>query len=138
VGKVVTKVTVTNHSDQARARAGDIPAEQVRSVTLDEVLVDTGATSVCLPADVIVRLGLPLRRKVQIKTATGTGTARLFQDAAVSVMGRETTFDCIELPEGSDALLGVFPLEALGLEPDLRNQRLRVLPEQSSDTFWTV
>ena len=29
-------------------------------------------------------------------------------------------------------------MEALGLEPDLRNQRLRVLPEQSDDTFWTA
>ena len=29
----------------------------------------------------------------------------------------------------SPALLGVIPLESLGLEPDVRNQTLRLLPE---------
>ena len=30
-----------------------IPATEVRSVTLDNVLVDTGATLLCLPAPII-------------------------------------------------------------------------------------
>jgi hypothetical protein len=32
----------------------------------------------------------------------------------------------------------VIPLEMLGLEPDLQNQTLRVLPEQSVDTYLTI
>jgi hypothetical protein len=35
-------------------------------------------------------------------------------------------------------LLGVFPLEMLGIELDLRNQRLRVLPSESGDTYLTI
>ena len=64
--------------------------------------------------------------------------ARLCRDAAITLMGREGTFDCLELPSGADPLLGVIPLEALGLEPDLRNQRLRVLPGEPGDTYYTV
>jgi hypothetical protein len=29
-------------------------------------------------------------------------------------------------------------MEALGLEPDLRNQRLRLLPEEPGDTYFTL
>ena len=44
MGKVTTTVTVTNRIDQILAERGFIPATQIRSVTLDNVLVDTGAT----------------------------------------------------------------------------------------------
>lgn len=138
VGKVVTTLTVTNRLDQGRAAAGDIPADQVRSVTLDAVAVDTGATTLALPADIIARLGLTLRREVPIMTAAGPGTARLYQDAAITLQGRDGTFDCLELPAGTDPLLGVIPLEALGMEPDLRNRRLRLLPEEPGDTYYTI
>lgn len=137
VGKIVVPLTIANRIDQAAA-AGDMPADQIRTATLDSVLVDTGATTLALPADVIARLGLAPRREVPILTATGPGTARFFQDAAITLLGREGTFDCLELPVGSHPLLGVIPLEALGLEPDLSHQRLRVLPEEPGDTYFTV
>lgn len=42
----------------------------------------------------------------------------------------------MELPEGVSAvLLGVIPMEELGLEPDLKNQRLRVLPMNQEQTY---
>jgi hypothetical protein len=34
--------------------------------------------------------------------------------------------------------LGVFPLESLGIELDLKNQTLKVLPETSMDTYLTI
>ncbi len=34
--------------------------------------------------------------------------------AKVSLLGREGTFECLELPGGGAPLLGVIPLEALG------------------------
>lgn len=56
----------------------------------------------------------------------------------LTLLGRDGTFDCLELPAGTDPLLGVIPLEALGLEPDRRNQRLRLLPEEPGDSYFTV
>ena len=138
MGKVVVHLTIANRLDQARAEAGDIAAGQVRTLHVDDVLVDTGATTLALPANVIAMLGLALRREVPIMTAAGPGTARLFRDAELTIEGRSGTFDCLELPPGTTPLLGVIPLEALGLEPDLRNQRLRLLPEEPGNTYYTI
>jgi len=136
--KIFTTLTITNRVDQAHAKRGFIPEEQIRFVTLTNVLVDTGATTLCLPPNIIDRLGLELLKEVDVATATGFSTARIFQDAKISLFGREGTFECLELPGGRDPLLGVIPLEALGLEPDLQNQTLKVLPEKSMDTYLTI
>ena len=43
------------------------------------------------------------------------------------------------MPEEVDAvLLGVIPMERLGLEPDLKNQRLRVLPMNEEQKYLMV
>lgn len=86
----------------------------------------------------ITKLGLSLLKEVDVSTAMGIGKARIFQDAKVLLCGREGTFECLELPGGRDPLIGVIPLEALGLEPDLRNQTLKVLPTESTETYLTI
>ncbi len=49
MGKVFTTLTIINRADQILAEAGVKTADQVRSLTLENVLVDTGATTLCLP-----------------------------------------------------------------------------------------
>jgi len=138
MGKVLTTLIVKNRIDEANAVRGIISPDLVRSITLNNVLVDTGATTLCLPALAIAQLGLELLKEVDVATATGLSKARIFQDAKIFLCGREGTFECLELPGGRDALIGVIPLEALGLEPDLKNQTLRVLPSESVDTYLTI
>lgn len=138
MGRILTKVTITNRADQSAAVRGYISDDQVRSITLDNVLVDTGATTLCLPSDAIAQLGLDLLKEVDVATANGFSKARIFQDANIQVMDRQGTFECLELPGGRDALLGVIPLEALGIELDLQKQELKVLPETSMDTYLTI
>ena len=138
MGKVIATLVITNRLDEGNAENGLIPIEQVRSVSLENVLVDTGATTLCLPKDVIAKLGLRILKQVVVETATGISEARIFQDAKISLCGREGTFECLELPEGKTPLLGVIPMEALGIEIDLKNQRLKVLPEGPTETYWTV
>lgn len=109
IGRITTTLVITNRLDQALAAPGFIPSEQVRSITLKNVLVDTGATTLCLPADAIAHLGLEILKEVDVATATGISKARIFQDAKISLLGREGTFECMELPGGRDGLLGVIP-----------------------------
>lgn len=136
--KITTTLVITNRIDQANAEDGIIPYDQVRCITLEHVLVDTGATTLCLPANVISQLGLKLLKEVVVETATGLSQARIFQDAKISLSGREGTFECLELPGGFDALLGVVPLEALGIELDLKNQRLNALPIGPNQSYLTI
>lgn len=138
VGKITTQIVITNRLDQGLAQRGVIPADEVRSITLENVLVDTGATTLCLPQDVVAQLGLQLLKEVPVATATGMGRARVFEDAKISLLGREGTFECLELPRGTDALLGVIPLEALGIELDLQKQRLNVLPLEPTASYLRI
>ncbi len=138
MGKITTSIVITNRADQAIASRGFMPAGDVRKIDLNDVLVDTGATTLCLPPEAIAQLGLELLKEVDVKTATGLSKARIFRDATISLLGREGTFECLEVPGGSDPLLGVIPLEALGIELDLQNQQLKVLPMNSSQTYLTI
>jgi len=138
MGKVHTTLTIVNRADQVLVENGFWSEEQIRSITLKQVLVDTGATTLCLPSDLIRQLGLKLLKEVPVATAMGITTARIYQDAKICLYGREGTFECLELPGGQDPLLGVIPLEMLGLEPDLKNQALKVLPTESVDTYLTI
>jgi len=139
MGQVITTITVTNRIDQVLAERGFIPAGEIRSFTLDQVLVDTGATLLALPAPIISQLGLSLLGETNVETAAGVRKGRIFQDIMLEVEGRQAVFDCLEMPEEVDAvLLGVIPMERLGLEPDLKNQRLRVLPMNEEQTYLMV
>lgn len=64
MGIVTTTITLTNAIDEELVERGFIPKEQIRSITLDNVLVDTGATRLCLPAEIIIELGLPLEKEI--------------------------------------------------------------------------
>ncbi|MEG3934655.1 aspartyl protease [Microcoleus sp. T2B6] len=135
-GHVVTTIAVTNFIDLVMAERGFISAEEVRSVTIDKVIVDTGATLLSLPALIISQIGLKQVGERDVETSAGITTGRIFAGAQIIVEGREGRFDCLELPEGVSAvLLGVIPMEELGLEPDLKNQRLRVLPMNNQQTY---
>lgn len=139
MGQVLTTIAVTNFIDLVMAERGFISAEEVRSVTIDKVIVDTGATLLSLPAPIISQLGLKQVGKRNVETSTGITIGRIFAGAQIIIEGREGRFDCLELPEGVSAvLLGVTPLEELGLEPDLKNQRLRVLPMNDQQTYLMV
>ena len=139
MGQVLTTIAVTNFVDLVMAERGFISAEEVRSVTIDKVIVDTGATLLSLPAPIISQLGLKQVGERDVETSAGIRKGRIFAGAQIIVEGREGRFDCLELPEGVSAvLLGVTPLEVLGLEPDLKNQRLRVLPMNEEQTYLMV
>ena len=69
MGRVTTTIIVTNHIDEILAERGFIPTDEIRSLTLDNVLVDTGATQLCLPEQAIAQLGLTLAGEIEVKTA---------------------------------------------------------------------
>jgi predicted aspartyl protease len=138
MGKILTSLTVINRADQIRADHNTISSNEIRSVTLNHVVVDKATTTLCLPANVINQLGLSQLNQVDVSTAIGITKARMFQDATIVLHGREGTFACLELPIGRDPVIGLIPLQALGLEPDFASQTLNILPTESADTYFTI
>lgn len=138
MGKVFTTLRLINRADQVLVEAGLISSDKIRSLTLENVLVDMGATTLCLPAEAIKKLGLKQLKEVDVATARGISLTRIFQDAKISIFGREGTFECLELPRGETPVLGVIPLEFLGLEIDFYNQTLKLLPISPRETYLTI
>ena len=135
MGQIRTTITLENSNDLERVEQGTLALDQVRRVTVDDVLVDTGANHLALPASMIDKLGLRVRREVDVETGAGFRKARIFRGVELTVGPRSGTFDCLELPGGETVLLGVLPLEELGIELDLQNHRIVILPDRGRDTY---
>lgn len=125
----MTKIKLSNFGDLERARCGDIPAEAVRSAEIP-ALVDTGATTLVLPADVVERLGLRVVEIKKIRLADGTlvDSPRV-SGVRLEILGRDMVTSAYVLPAGTRALIGQIPLEELDLVVDPHNQDLRPNPE---------
>ena len=129
MGRVVTRMKLVNSGDLRLARDGLLAQEMVRELEL-EALVDTGATDLVLPADVVSALGLPEIDQREIRLADGS--VRLVSKVSelrVEILGRRMGSDAYVMPAGSTPLIGQIQLEDLDLIVDPRSRELRVNPE---------
>jgi clan AA aspartic protease len=128
MGKVMTKIRLTNSADLENRDAGVLAPEQVRTLEF-EALVDTGATTLAIPQDVADALGLVERRKRRVRLADGTiAEFPVVLNLVVEILGRDTVCEAFVLPAGTTALLGQIPLEALDLVVDPSSHEVRVNP----------
>src|SRR5207253_1598295 len=58
MGRVVVSAKIENLEDQYKAHQGLIPPDQVRTLVVDDALVDTGATGLMIPTRLLATLGL--------------------------------------------------------------------------------
>ncbi len=118
MGKVIEKLKVANLLDPAK------------SVTV-EAIVDTGATMLVLPQDVVNSLGLEKVEEVRVKYANNhVETKEIYGVVRLELKGRIGNFDVLAENEGSQPLIGQMVLERLDLviEPSTR----RVIPNPRS------
>ncbi len=138
MGKVTAEMTIVNNEDDVLERRGFIEDKEVRQIHLQDVLMDTGATTLCLPKRYIEQLGLISTRRVAVATASGISERGIYQNVKVQLGGRETVVECVELPNDADPLLGVIPMEAMGIELDLQKQQIKFLPYDTLNTYITA
>ena len=128
MGKVMTRVKLTNYVDADKAREGLLAPEAVRTAEV-EALVDTGATSMAIPEDVRALLGLAVLGVRRAKLADGSVLAFPWVGGlVVEICGRETTCDALVGPAGTTPLVGQIPLEALDLLVDAKTGDVHVNP----------
>ena len=114
-----TRIELANLKDLHLAEAGVINTEDVRHVTVEDALVDTGATGLCLPNSLIKQLGLDPLRTVQARTATGIFDLTIYSDVRFTVLERPGKLEVTSLPDGSPVLVGHIVLEMLDLCVDI-------------------
>jgi clan AA aspartic protease len=124
MGRVTTEATIYNVHDLVEAKLGKLPEEQIRRVSVNDALVDTGATTLALPRGVIDQLGLTKQYEKRAMTAAGLQTINVYESARVEIMGRLATVDPIEVPDGTPVLIGQLPLEAMDWVIDMKAKKL--------------
>ena len=103
------------------------PDRRERSMDVD-FLVDTGATYVVLPPDVVDRLGLEIRMQRRMMLASGELGVWGLGDVHLRLNGEEHTTTFLAGPAGSRALFGAYGLELFWLAVDPVHQRLIEAP----------
>jgi clan AA aspartic protease len=93
-----------------------------------EFLVDTGATDCMAPAPELQRAGIRRRGRMAYELADGSTVEYDFGLAEIEFMGELTSGRIIFGPEDCEPLLGVTPLESVGIVVDPATRRLKRLP----------
>ena len=95
-----------------------------------ELLVDTGASELALPAEIIERLRLKQTGQARVCVADGDRpTCRVFGIVDLTVQGRSCQVRAIKLPNGTKPLLGAVPLEEMDWHVAPQGQELVPNPE---------
>lgn len=124
MGRVLVEAKIENLGDVFEFERGLRPVDQVRRLTIDEALVDTGATTLSLPKSMIEQLGLAKRSEKRVITSAGSALAGLYDAVRITIQDRDCTVDVMEVPDESPPLIGQIPLEMLDFVVDLRSRRL--------------
>lgn len=133
MGRVTTQATVENLRDLWEVESGQRQAADVRRLTVEKALVDTGAFTLSMPAQMIARLGLKKVATRRVMTAAGPRDASRFSSVRLTIQGRDAVVDVMELPDGCPVLIGQIPLEYMDFVVDPVNQRLTGNPEHGGD-----
>ena len=115
-----TEIKLVNLEDLHAVRLGVKKPEEVRQLTVEDALVDTGATRLCLPTSLIEHLGLTPVDTRSARTATGIVERTLYSEVEYTLLDRSSTIRVTNLPEGSPVLIGHMLLEELDLCVDMK------------------
>jgi len=124
MGKVLVSALIENMADLILADEGVIPPDRIRRLEVRDALVDTGATSLCMPKRLIQQLGLRPLRTRRIRTAAGLATAQLYGSVRLTIQERDCLSDVTELSDDCPVLIGQIPLESLDFVVDPIAQRV--------------
>lgn len=117
MGKVIEKIRLQNFSDPSR------------SVEV-EAAVDTGATILALPMEVIEELGLQKFKDVQVRYADHrTATRPVYGVVTLEIQGRVGHFDALAEERGTEPLIGQTVLEELDLVVNPKSRSVAPNPD---------
>ena len=93
-----------------------------------QLLVDTGASYILLPPEIVDRLGLETRIERRVMLASGELVTYRLGDVYIRFNDEDHTTTFLAGPPGSRALFGAYALELFSLAVDPVNQRLFPVP----------
>lgn len=138
VGEVRVPVLLENSFEARDARRGRIPESDVHRVRRD-LIVDTGASSLVLPEEIVEALALDDTGVTEVRYADNRIVERpLAGMVTLHVAGRKATVECLVGERGTEPLLGQIVLEITDLLVDCNNRRLVPHPDRPTRTRYNV
>ena len=138
MGKVVVTAKIENLFDVESRERGLLAADQVKSVEVNNALVDTGATTLLLPKQMIAQLGLRHFRTRQARGLGGPVPMPMYSAVRLTIQDRECALDVGEVDDQFPVLVGQVPLELLDFVVDSRGQKLIGNPEHGGEHVMEV
>ncbi|MBA4030855.1 MAG: hypothetical protein C0478_08180 [Planctomyces sp.] len=124
MGRVVVPIMVENVYDVMNVKMNKSPAGSVRSISIPDALVDTGATTLCLPTRFIQQLGLVSFGSRSSMSSQGRRIARIYGPVRLTIQDRLCNIDVVEVPDEVPTLVGQVPLGLLDFVVDPPGRRL--------------
>jgi predicted aspartyl protease len=124
MGRVLVEATIENLKDLWESESGQRATDDVRRITVDEALVDTNATTLSLPTNLIQRLGLTKRAEKRVITSSGESETAVYEAVRLTIQGWDCTVDVMEVPDSVPPRVGQVPLELLDFVVDPGGQCL--------------
>ncbi len=118
--KHTTRIDLTNLKDLNLAEAGVIDPEEVRRITVENAIVDTGASRLSLPKSLVEQLGLTPVGSRKAQTTNGIVDRLIYSPVQFTVLERSGIIEITDIPENVPVLVGHMILEMLDLCLDIK------------------
>lgn len=134
MGKVLTKLKLVSLYDLRDFKNNLIKEEEIKTVELEDVIVDSGASMLCLSKDIIEKLNLELLKITKVNTADGIVERGIYGPVVYEIQGRVARGDVLELAHPKiKALIGQMPLGQLDFLINPAANRLITNPEHEGE-----
>ena len=114
------KIELANNDELVAVKLGILAPEDVKRITVEDALVDTGATRLGLPPSLVEQLGLTPFRSEQVRTVNGLTELWIYSPVQFTILEREGITTVMGVPEGTPVLIGHILLEDLDLCLDIK------------------
>ena len=118
--KHTTRIELANLKDLNLAEAGVIDPEKVRRITVEDAIVDTGASRLSLPKPLVEQLGLTPIGSRKAQTTNGIVDRFIYSPVQFTVLERSGIIEVTDIPENVPVFVGHMVLELLDLCLDIR------------------
>src|SRR5207248_4806351 len=105
---------------------------------IPDALVDTGATLLSLPTNLIRQLGLTQTATKRVTSSSGVTETGMYEAVRLTIQDRTCTMDVLEVPDSVPVLIGQIPLEHLDLVVDLRSRSLIGNPAHGGEHIYEL
>ncbi|QEP42757.1 hypothetical protein D5085_06230 [Ectothiorhodospiraceae bacterium BW-2] len=131
---MATDVILTSYDSWLDYRKERIEQSAIKQVKLKDIIVDSGASMMCLSKKLIDQLGLELLKITKVNTAEGITERGIYGPVIYEIQGRIARGDVLELSHPKiEALVGQIPLEQLDFLINPASNRLIPNPEHEGE-----